>query len=220
MNDNEKGIQALQEERFEEAIQSFMQAIEKQPENPVGYINLGNVFAAVNDIEKAEQFFQQAIVLDDKAATAYYSLANLYYNTERFDEAARLYEQSIQLEMDGADAYYMLAKSFEHLGKLQLALPYSLRASELAEDDVQIQLTYGIHLAQLELFNEALVQFKKVLQLDDEQADAHYNLGLVYAVSTNEKEKAIDHLERAFTIEPNHIQAREIHTMITSALNQ
>ena len=46
MNYNEIGAKALQEEKTEEAIQAFMQAIESNPEDPSGYINLGNIFAA------------------------------------------------------------------------------------------------------------------------------------------------------------------------------
>ncbi len=214
MNYNEQGIRALQEERHEEAIEAFMKAIETSPEDAVAYINIGNVFAAVNDIEKAEQFFQQAIALDEKAATAYYSLANLYYNVERFEEAAKLYEKAIQYEMTGADAYYMLGKCFEQLGNDKLALPYVQRAAELNVKDEQIQVTYGIILSKLELFEEAQKVFHHVLKLNENHADAHYNLGMVYAVSTDDKASAKHHLKRAYTIEPDHMQARYIYDMI------
>ena len=77
---------------YEKAVESFVKAVEKDPENAVGYINLGNVFASLGDAEKAEPFFQKAITLDAEAGTAYYGLANLYYNKERYEEAAKLYE--------------------------------------------------------------------------------------------------------------------------------
>ena len=72
MNYNEEGIKALQEKRYEDAVKAFTEAIEQNPEDPIGYINFGNVLAAMNDIERAERFFQKAITLDEKAATAYY----------------------------------------------------------------------------------------------------------------------------------------------------
>ena len=63
MNYNEIGIQALQEGNTEEAIKAFTQAIEEQPDNPLGYINFGHVLTSMDEIDRAERFFQKAIVL-------------------------------------------------------------------------------------------------------------------------------------------------------------
>jgi tetratricopeptide (TPR) repeat protein len=215
MNYNEEGIKALQEKRYE----AFTEAIEQNPEDPVGYINFGNVLAAMNEIERAERFFQKAITLDEKAATAYYGLANLYYNSERFLEAAKLYQKSIEYGIEGADSYYMLGKCFEKENQVKLALPYMQRAAELAPDDLQIRLSYGIILCKLEMFDLAKTELEYVLAQDEKNADAHYNLGVLYALSTDDAEKALHHLEQAFTIQPEHDQARYIYDMISLRLN-
>ena len=96
MDYNETGIAALQEGKYEKAVEAFVKAVEEEPEHAVGYINLGNVFASLGDPEKAEPFFQQAITLDEDAGTAYYGLANLYFNKERYEEASKLYEQQYE----------------------------------------------------------------------------------------------------------------------------
>lgn len=214
MDLNDVGIKALQEGAYEKAVQSFMKAIEENPEHPVAYINIGNVFASLGDIEKAEPFFQKAITLDDTAGTAYYGLANLYYNVERYEEAATLYEKALRQGIEEADVYYMLGKSLERTSKDKLALPYLQRATELASEDEEIVLAYGILLAKLELFQLAKEQFEAILTKNENNADAHYNLGMLYAVSTNDRQMALNHLERAFTIEPEHVQARYIFDMI------
>ncbi|MFC5542175.1 MAG: tetratricopeptide repeat protein [Bacilli bacterium] len=219
MNYNEEGIKALQEKRYEDAVKAFTEAIEQNPEDPVGYINFGNVLAAMNEIERAERFFQKAITLDEKAATAYYGLANLYYNSERFLEAAKLYQKSIEYGIEGADSYYMLGKCFEKENQVKLALPYMQRAAELAPDDLQIRLSYGIILCKLEMFDLAKTELEYVLAQDEKNADAHYNLGVLYALSTDDAEKALHHLEQAFTIQPEHDQARYIYDMISLRLN-
>ncbi|MCZ2259404.1 tetratricopeptide repeat protein [Sporosarcina sp. G11-34] len=214
MEYNEIGIKALQEGAYEKAVEAFMQAIEKEPKDAVGYINLGNVFASLGDAEKGEPFFQQAIVLDPEAGTAYYGLANLYYNKERYEEAAKLYETAIRKGIDQSDAYFMLAKSLERMDKVKLALPYMQRAAELAPEDLEIRLSYGIILANMEMFTEAGDEFRFILASDEKNADAHYNLGFLYAVSTDRKEDALMHLKEAFTLEPDYEQARYIHDMI------
>ncbi len=219
MNYNEIGIVALQDGEYEKAVESFVKAVEEEPENAVGYINLGNVFASLGDAEKAEPFFQKAITFDAEAGTAFYGLANLYYNKERYEEAAKLYETAIRHGVEEADAYFMLGKSLERSGTDKLALPYLQRAAELAPDDIEIRLSYGIVLANLELFTEATGEFRFILEQDDENADAHYNLGFLFAVSTEQKADALAHLEKAFTIDPEHVQARYIYDMIQQGEN-
>lgn len=214
MEHNELGIKALQDGNFEKAIEAFMKAAEEEPENPVGYINLGNVFASAGDNERAERFFQKAITLDEQAGSAFYGLANLYFTNERYEEAAKLYEKAIRTGLDEADAYFMLAKSLKESGSGKLALPYMQRAAELGPEDLEIRLSYGILLAEMELFKEAGQEFSFILLNEPDHADAHYNVGVLYAVSTDNKEDALHHLERAFTIEPEHTQARYIFDMI------
>ncbi|HLR11388.1 MAG TPA: tetratricopeptide repeat protein [Sporosarcina sp.] len=215
MDYNELGIEALQNKEYEKAIEAFMKAIEERPKESVGYINIGNVFASVGEVEQAEKFFQKAITLDEEAGTALYGLANLYYNEARYEEASKLYEQAIRKGLEEADAYFMLGKSLERSEKATLALPYLQRAAELNPTDVQIRLSYGISLANQEVFELAGEEFQYVLEQDEENADAHYNLGFLYAVSTDQKDDALYHLKQAFTINPEYEQARYIYDMIT-----
>ena len=214
MDYNKTGITAMQEGKYENAVEAFLKAVEEDPKDAVGYINLGNVFASIGDPEKAEPFFQQAITLDEDAGTAYYGLANLYFNKERYEEASKLYETAVRKGIDEADAYFMLGKSLERSDNGKLALPYLQRAAELAPDDLEARLAYGILLANMELFTEASEEFLFVISKDGDNADAHYNLGFLYAVSTDRKDDALKHLKQAFTISPDYEQARYIYDMI------
>lgn len=214
MDYNEQGIRALQNKQYEQAIESFLKAIDENPKEAVGYINIGNVFGSIGEVEKAERFFQQAISLDEEAGTALYGLANLYYNDERYGEAAKLYEQAVRKGVEEADVYFMLGKSLERSEQAKLALAYFQRAAELAPTDVEIRLSYGISLANQEIFDQAGEEFRYVLEHDAENADAHYNLGFLYAVSTDRKEDALHHLKEAFTLNEAYDQARYIYDMI------
>ncbi|MDX1770346.1 MAG: tetratricopeptide repeat protein [Planococcaceae bacterium] len=214
MNELDLGILAIQNKDYEQAVVHFNNAIEEEPNNPLGYINFGNLLARMNEIERAERFFQKALTLDEQSATAYYGLANLYYEQERFEEAAKLYEKAIKFNIQGADACFMLGKCFERLGNPKLALPYLQRAAELEPEDIQIRLSYGIGLAALEMFKEAEPEFVYVIHEDINNADAHYNLGVLYAVSTDRTEDALYHLKQAYTLQPNFDQARYVYDMI------
>jgi len=216
---NEQGILAFQEKRYEDAAQLFTQAIEAEPDNAIGYVNFGNLLAVLEDTERAERFFQKAITVDGTAATAYYGLANLYYNAERYAEALKLYEHAVQHKIAGADVYYMMGKCFERMENPKLALPYLQRAAEIAPEDTQIRLAYAIVLCALEMFEEGKKELDYLIELDWNNADAHYNLGVLYAVSTEQTEDAMYHLKQAFTIQPEYDQARYIYDMIAQRFN-
>lgn len=219
MDFNEQGIVAFREKRYEDAAQLFTQAIEAEPDNAIGYVNFGNLLAVLEDTERAERFFQKAITVDETAATAYYGLANLYYNAERFAEAVKLYELAVKHKIEGADVYYMMGKCFEKLENPKLALPYLQRAAELAPEDLQIRLAYAIVLCALEMFDEGKKELDFIIEQDWNNADAHYNLGVLYAVSTENTEDAMYHLKQAFTLQPEYDQARYIYDMIAQRFN-
>lgn len=219
MDYNEIGILAFQEKRYEDAAKAFTEAIENNPDDAIGYVNFGNLLASMKDNDRAERFFQKAITINETTATAYYGLANLYYNAERYIEAAKLYQKAIEHGIQGADAFYMLAKSFERDEKVKLALPYMQRAAELEPNDLQIRLSYGILLCTLEMFDVAKGELEFVLEKDVNNADAHYNLGVLYAVSTEETALAMKHLKEAYTIDSNFDQARYIYDMISQRIN-
>lgn len=61
MDYNAQGIQYMQQGKYEEAVKCFHEAIEQQPNDPVGYINFGNVLAAVGEEEKAIRFFTRRL---------------------------------------------------------------------------------------------------------------------------------------------------------------
>lgn len=216
---NEHGIQAFQNKQYEEAAKFFTQAIEEEPNDALGYVNFGNLLAVLNDSERAERFFQKAITVEETCATAYYGLANLYYEVERFVEAAKLYQKSIEHGIEGADAYYMLGKSFEREEQYKLALPYMQRAAELAPHDLQIRLSYGIILCALEMFDIAKQELQFVIDEDWNNADAHYNLGVLYAVSTDQTDDALYHLKQAYTLQPAFDQARYLYEMVQQRLH-
>lgn len=214
MNWNEQGIQAMQAGQYEEAAQAFTKAIEEEPDNEVGYINFGNLLAILQDTERAERFFQKAITVNEEAATAYYGLANLYYNAERLEEAATLYERAIRHNLDGADGFYMLSKTLQMTDQPKLALPYAQRAHELAPEDDEITLHFAILLASLELFSEAQPLLEKLVEENAENADAHYNLGVLKALTLEDAEPALSHFEKALEIEPGYDQAKYMADMI------
>ncbi|MGE8206140.1 tetratricopeptide repeat protein [Heyndrickxia sp. NPDC080065] len=205
MDKNKKGIEFLQQGKFEEAIKFFTEAIEENPNDAVAYINFGNVLVAVKEIDRAKKFFEKAIEIDKGASAAYYCLGNLYYEQEQYEQAVKQFEQAENTGLHTNDVYFMIGMSFVQLGSVKLAIPYLQRSVELNEDDIEARFQYALVLAQSEIYEEAIKQFELVVKREPEHADAYYNLGVAYLGYYENQEKAEEFFHKAIEIQPDHI---------------
>ena len=64
----------------------------------------------------------------------------------------------------------------------------------------------GLHLYNKRKYDEAIVEFKKSLELNQKHYDAHFNLGVVY-YAKNMSDESIAELKRAIEVNPNEPKA-------------
>ncbi len=108
----------------------------------------------------------------------------------------------------------MLGKSLKQSDNPKLALPYLQSAAELAPDDLEIRLAYGILLAEMELFEEAGKNSTLLLNKTKRMLMPIIISASCMQYRQTEKRMRFIHLEKAFTLEPEHTQARYIYDMI------
>ncbi|WP_099158614.1 tetratricopeptide repeat protein [Virgibacillus ndiopensis] len=219
MDKNTQAIEYMREQKYEESARLFTEVIEENPDDPVGYINFGNLLIHIHELTRAENFFQRAIEIDEHAATAYYGLGNLYFEQSLYPKAAENFKKAIELGLEESDVYYMLGMTFQKQDQLKLSLPYLLRASEMDKDDDEVLFQYGLALAQCNHIEEADSVFKSVLKKNSEHSDAHYNLGVI-ALYNDDAMGALDHFNKAITIQPDHILAANGKKQVEALLKQ
>ena len=101
----------------------------------------------------------------------------------------------------------LLSMSRYHLEGLHLterAMEYTAncyfdRAIRWTPDDATVRMIYGDYLYKTGVFDESLEQFEKAAELAPESAEAHYNVGLMYANFEN-YEAARKHAHRAYEL--------------------
>jgi len=106
----------------EEAIRSYLQVLEMEPDHAAAHINLGTLYYNRRDFVAAEQHYRLAVQADPRYALAYFDLGNVLDETGRIEDAVTAYRTAIQLAPTYADAHYNLALAYERVGQSRRAL--------------------------------------------------------------------------------------------------
>lgn len=217
MSKNEQAIQAMKEKDYELAIKLFSEYIDEYPTDPLGYINLSNLFIQLGEYSHAEKLLKRAIELDQSAASAYYTLGNNYFEQNLYDDAKQQYELALHYGLKDSDVYYMIGLTLNKQSLFLLAIPYLLRATELAPEDIEKQFQYGLTLAKANYVDEAEHIFTHVLKSDSKHVDALYNLGVIYFNRGNYS-LSLSYFDQALQLNPNHTLAKNGKQNVENAI--
>ena len=94
------------------------------------------------------------------------------------------------------------------LGALLLVVTVSAPALADERDDAKAQVQFGIRVAQLGLWREALAHFERAVKLDPTYASAYNNMAIGYE-HQGDLEKARNAYEKALELSPNNTYIRQ-----------
>jgi len=93
---------------------------------------------------------------------------------------------------------YELAKS----GNSQLAMTLYLKALRLAPNNADIHHNLASFYLQKRDYWEAVQELQYVVKINREDADAHYNLGILYEIYLNDSSGAVRYYEKYLALKP------------------
>lgn len=175
----------------------FERAITVDPGYAQAYIRLAQgyflgVFQGKRPLDvmpKVESLTRTALLLDPGLAEAHDVLANValryHYDFGAAEQEARL---AIELNPNYPEAHDTYADYLMAVGREEEALSESRRASELDPLLEGVTFDVGFHLLLLKRYDEALAQFRKLLEPEVNAPAAHYWMGNVYAKRGMHKE--------------------------------
>lgn len=175
------------QERFEEALQYFHQAVIVQPDDIGAHINVGRTLNHLKRFQEAEAAYTKAknLLPQSRSGETYYArvapnhlnvflnLATLISrNDSRLEEADLLYRQAISMRADYTQAY----------------------------------INRGDILIKLNRTREAQAVYEKALSFERDNPDLLYNMGVVM-LNQNKISQALNYFDLALKEDPDHRQA-------------
>lgn len=181
-----QGTQYLERGKYTVAMSEYRQAIRLLPDFAEGHANLGLVYMLTGDYAQAVSEQQEAIRLKPDLAEAHYNLGNVYARQGRYAEAVGAYREAIRLKPDDAPPDSIVEEIYAHQG----AYTESIARRQIAVRHASLANAYfkvGDHTA-------AISEYERVLKIEPDFADVHYNLGLIYE-QVGDVDRAVSHWE-------------------------
>lgn len=167
-----KGNKLAEENRYEEAIEAFKEAIALSSFNWGYHFNLGLAYKKINKLEEATAAFQKAVELNPESYSSNKELAEALAKADKFEEAAGHYQKAVDVSPEDPDAYYNLGACLINVGRTDEAQAAFSKAVELKPDYIDAYYQIGTIAIGQNKIPEAVAALEKFLSLapDHEKA--------------------------------------------------
>ncbi len=202
------------QERYQDAINNYQQAIVLHPKDPTPHTGMAIACRANGDYDAAFAAYQRVVELgglsDHDLAVVYSGLGGIYSATERPGQAVNAFERAEKLNVLAGREHAIVLVD---LGAARLALDQDAEALEAFEQAVEADNSYasahsGLGAARraLQQFNEAQAAFKWSIELDADSAPAHEGLGAVQ-LALQQFDTAEESFQRAIELDGSNASA-------------
>lgn len=159
------------------SLEWFDRAEKLQPENVAPYVHRIEAYATLGQHDQAELMFYMAQQIDPRSAEAFLSMADSLLDREMHEKAVWCLREAagIDPEMPGVQA--RLAHVYAATGRQERARQLYLRELRRDPGDIETLLDLGALLVEMHRFVEAGEKFRRVLEIEPDNADAHCALG-------------------------------------------
>jgi tetratricopeptide (TPR) repeat protein len=191
---------------LQKAVDCFNQAIQKDPTYTLAYVALAETYIVLPQytglptreyFPRAEELAKRALELDENLAEPHAVLGNIrHILVWDWPGAEREFKKAIELNPNYPTAHHWYCMMLQRAGRLEEAMHEIKRAQELDPLSLIINVNVGWVFYNMRHYDDAIGQYKKTTELDENFATTRSMLGLAYlqkrmlAEATKEFERA------------------------------
>ncbi|MGD9269797.1 MAG: tetratricopeptide repeat protein [Syntrophobacterales bacterium] len=173
---NNLGVALAQDDRLNEAISHYSEALRLKPGAFEVHNNLANALAAQGSVDEAIQHYFEALRLEPDYDKAHNNLGNVLAGTGRGEEAIIHYSEAIKINPDYAGAHYNLANALAAQGSVDEAIQHYFEALRILPDWAGAHNNLGVSLEKSGKLKEAIAHYHEALRIRPDYAKARNNL--------------------------------------------
>lgn len=194
-----RGIAYVKAGNIQQAINDYNKAMELNPKDATAYNNRGNAYCYLGNYQRGINDFNKAIELNPNEWLPYNNRGAAYDRLELHIQALKDFDQVLKINPQSALAWSTRGDTYSKLGNYQKAIQDYSKAIELDSRYVGAYVNRGIAFARAkdhnlagteENYNLAGADLEKALDLEPTNANAQYNLSIVYISISKELRQA------------------------------
>jgi Flp pilus assembly protein TadD len=162
----EKGLQALRDDKLDEAEKSLGEAMKLAPNNPQVLYVMGVLDLKKKEWLKAQTVLEKATQIEPTNARALSALGMALCNQKKYAEAIVPLEKSVELDpASGWETHWSLAQSYYHSERYEEALKVSQQAQEESNGQApQVDLLLAQSLVAVGRYEESAQVLRELLK--------------------------------------------------------
>ena len=157
---NNLGLSYFEREDFEEALNEFTKAIDKE-KHSFHYNNRGLAFYHIGKLEEAKKDYDDAIKLNPEDPFFYFNRGNVFLNQGDYDSAHADYDRAISIQPNNPKFWH------------SKGLAYEGKALEDPKKGGSSEEIFNLHEKSIEMYKQALA-------LSENFISSRFHLGLMY----------------------------------------
>ncbi|MDZ4063741.1 MAG: tetratricopeptide repeat protein [Coriobacteriia bacterium] len=212
---------------YDDAMKSFKQALELDPEHSGAYLDMGLVSMATKEWGEAEKYFTRVLELtagaeyeglSQRREQSFFYLGQIALDDGRFEETIGFLKEALRIRRSASDTYLYLGRAYHGLDELDAAIDNLLVALRL--DPKYPEARYELGRYYLERGDEAsaAVSFRMVVDSHpevDQPVEALEAMGPAsdriksakQALEEGDKTKALSDATIAVAVDPKNMEA-------------
>ena len=196
-------IGACQAEKneFDQAIGSYKEALEMNPNYAKAHYNLAAVFHKTGVLKKAILSYERAIDIDPNFAEAINNLGAVYVDLNEEEKASSCFKKATKIKPNYLEPFISLGILNQNMGETSEAILHFEAALALDPFIFEVHNNLGVLFETMGQINDAESHFRKALSINPNLAEAYQNLGNIYK-DQGEFNKAIEEYENALMLDP------------------
>jgi tetratricopeptide (TPR) repeat protein len=200
-----QGKQWLDQQRNDEAITAYREAVRRDPGNAVAQYGLGVAYSRTGADDQAIAAYREAIRLQPDNVDAYYGLGVVSERKGHDEAAIAAFREVIRRRPEDAMAYYGLGAASARQGHDEQAISAYREAIRLKPSLTDAHYQLGTIYARLRQDEQAITAFREAIRLQPGNADAYYSLGLLHT-KQGQNDQALEAYRQALRLNPNYAE--------------
>jgi len=161
--------------KIDDALSAAMEAVKMNPNSPVGYNLLSDLFNRKGDLAQSSKCLQKSFSLHPDPQTALF-LGNIFMETGNANQGIACFEKAIQLNPRFLSAYVSVAGALSSRGQFEAAIKFCLKAESLGLESKELYCNHAVARMAIQHVREGIDYNLKALALDPEYAVSIVNM--------------------------------------------